>query len=64
VIFLITDGEASIGKQLQEQFRQTGKKLVVLLLTECVNHQHAFKDLNATIIQIDSSAKVIDRGID
>jgi hypothetical protein len=64
VIFLITDGEDQVSNSLQEKFRNTGKKLVVLLLTESVQTQHAFNRLDATVIQINSRAEIIDRGID
>ena len=64
VIFLITDGEDDISSSLIEDFKESGKQLIVLLLTEHVLERHAFTDLDATIIQINSDAKIISRGSD
>ena len=64
VIFLITDGEDNVPENLIQQFKASGKKLVVLLLTEHVIVNKDFEDMGATIIQINSEAQIISRGTD
>ena len=65
VVFIITDGKDDISNSLIKKFKQTGKRLVVLLLTEYVQKQHAFQSIDdATIIQINGNAEIIDRGTD
>lgn len=59
VILMITDGEDNIDKKLKDDFIATGKKLLVILLTESVQKSHEFQNFAETIVQINSEAQII-----